>query len=256
VPLPPGTILQHLYLQERLRGTLPGTFVEVGIGHGLLSKILLRNGWRGVGYDLGPEAVRIAANVNRAAVDQGHYEVRQSDWLSAKDHSPADLIVSSMVLEHLSDKDEQLYLKRCHRLLNRNGKIALFVPGSPRHSGIEDEVAGHFRRYSREELRAKLLDNGFSEPHVAGLTYPLSNWLRPISNRLVEMSESHAVRLSMRDRTVLSGNRQVLFKTNFPSIMQIVLNQVTLYPFHLLQKRFLDESDALVIYAEACLPGQ
>ena len=55
--LPPGTLLQHMYLRERLRTRPPGTFVEVGVGSGHLSRLLLDLGWRGIGYDLSAEAL-------------------------------------------------------------------------------------------------------------------------------------------------------------------------------------------------------
>ena len=46
--LPPGTLLQHMYLRERLRDRPAGTFVEVGVGSGHMSRLLLDLGWSGV----------------------------------------------------------------------------------------------------------------------------------------------------------------------------------------------------------------
>ncbi len=49
--LPPGTILQLMYLGERLRNIEPGRFIEIGPGSELVMNLLLELGW-GVSYDL------------------------------------------------------------------------------------------------------------------------------------------------------------------------------------------------------------
>jgi hypothetical protein len=47
--LPPGTILQLMYLRERIGNIAPGRFVEIGPGSGEVSALLLELGWGGVG---------------------------------------------------------------------------------------------------------------------------------------------------------------------------------------------------------------
>jgi hypothetical protein len=61
--LPPGTILQHRYLKERLSRLRPGRFVEVGCGKGFTSRVLLDAGWTGIGYDLNPDSLHPRACV-------------------------------------------------------------------------------------------------------------------------------------------------------------------------------------------------
>lgn len=65
-------------------------------------------------------------------------------------------------------------------------------------------------------LRRRLQDHGWSVDHLVGLTYPLANMLLPISNRLVAHSERDRLRLSLAERTMLSGDRHVPGKTGFP----------------------------------------
>lgn len=50
--LPPGSILQQLYIEERLRTVKIGRFLEVGSGTGDLSRLLLKKGSSGLGLDL------------------------------------------------------------------------------------------------------------------------------------------------------------------------------------------------------------
>lgn len=247
---PPGTILQSMYFKERLKGVQPGRFVEVGAGRGLLSNSLLEMGWEGSAYELNAESVAIAADVNRAAIEARRFNLIENDWLDSQSGNPVDLIVSSMVLEHLSDVDEQRYFDRCKKLLKPSGTGVLFVPGCPAYWGVEDEIAGHFRRYTFEGLRQRIEDCGLKVRHIVGLTYPVSNLLYPISEHLVRRAERHKVDLSLQDRTRLSGNRTVKFKTTFPSLLKVLLNEVVMYPLHLLQKLNAGNGRSMVIYAE------
>lgn len=50
--LPPGTLLQLMYLEERLRKIPPGRFIEVGPGSGEITQALLSRAWSGRSYDL------------------------------------------------------------------------------------------------------------------------------------------------------------------------------------------------------------
>src|SRR5207253_1991526 len=112
----PGTILQRLYLRERLRRLPPGRFVEVGAGGGEVSHELLQLGWRGEGWDLSEGAVARAVERNARAVGSGSYWVRHGDWLE-EPSDDADLVVSSMVIEHLREEREERYFERCRESL-------------------------------------------------------------------------------------------------------------------------------------------
>jgi SAM-dependent methyltransferase len=245
MPLPPGTILQRAYLTERLRGTTAGRFVEVGAGTGELSRLLSDRGWRGTAYELSTESAAIARE--RAP----EVDVRNADWLTAPPDEPADLVISAMVVEHLPDDQEAAFLRRARATLRPGGRLILLVPASPRHWGIEDEIAGHERRYTRLAMRARLEQLGFRVDHLAGLTYPLSNVLLPISNRLVARAERDRLALPPMERTMHSGHRNVTGKTAFPKLLGLVLNPVVLYPLHVTQKAFKNAEGALVLYVEA-----
>jgi SAM-dependent methyltransferase len=248
--LPPGTILQFMYLEERLRRLQAGSFVEAGVGRGHLSARLLTLGWQGAGYEMDRESAHAARAVNRDAIAAGRYRVIEGSWLDALPGPKVDLVLSSMVLEHLSEADELRYLRRCREVLAPDGTGILLVPGSPPDWGIEDETAGHYRRYTYARLDELLRSERWSVRHMAGLTYPLSNALLPLSNYLVRRHESHKRGLSMQERTAASGKREVPGKTRFPGFMGLALNEITMYPFHLLQKLCTRARRALVIYVE------
>jgi hypothetical protein len=41
-----------------------------------------------------------------------------------------------------------------------------------------------------------------------------------------------------------------MFKTDYPAWMRLLLNEVTMYPLHLLQKAMRGNPNALILYAE------
>jgi SAM-dependent methyltransferase len=253
--LPPGTLLQLMYLRERLRAVKPGRFLEIGPGAGHASSLLLSLGWRGTAYDL--ERSTVAALERRCAgeIATGRYSVVNGDWLETERDEQFDLIFSCMVMEHLDAKGERLFIDRARRSLSGDGRMVAIVPASPQHWGIEDEIAGHYRRYTAESMIALLDTGGWRVTHTAGLTFPISNVLFSLSNFLVRRSEAGKLSLSMAERTKQSGIRDVPMKTTFPSVFALLLNERMMYPLHLLQKAFRRSKSAMVLYVEATPPA-
>jgi SAM-dependent methyltransferase len=252
-PLPPGTILQRMHLRRRLRQLPPGRFVEVGTGEGYLSQLLLALGWSGEGWDLNEAALARSRELNAGAIEDGRYAARQGDWLAEEPDGDVDLVVSAMVLEHLDDRDEERFFHQARRALRPDGRLVLLVPASPAHWGIEDEVAGHIRRYTRERLASAAARCGWEVSRVDGLTWPVSNLLLSISNRRVARFESARLADGLQERTIGSGSRQVPWKTTFPPFTRLVLNEVALAPFDLVQRLGRGRPDCLVLYAELAL---
>ena len=75
-----------------------------------------------------------------------------------------DAIFSVNVLEHIETDREELakYFQLLHRA---HGALCLFVPARPEIYAPIDKDFGHFRRYTRLELKAKLEDAGFKLVH-------------------------------------------------------------------------------------------
>lgn len=255
VVLPPGTLLQLLYLEERVKGMPPGRFIEIGPGGGEITDRLLKRGWSGTVYDLSEETIAKLRQRFASEMGSGQLAVVLGDFLQVADPSPpgesVDLIISCMVMEHLDDGAERKFLEVSATRLKGNGRMIGLVPASPRHWGIEDQIAGHCRRYSKDSLVLLFRAKGWKLGHVAGLTYPVSNLLLPLSNFLVRRQESEKLDLSLLERTKHSGRRQVRFKTHFPSILKWLLNERTMLPLHWIQKLFVKSNNALVLYFEA-----
>ena len=70
-----------------------------------------------------------------------------------------DIIIASDCLEHL--QYDQKAIKHWYGLLNPGGSLLVFVPAFMTLWSEHDEVNMHFRRYTRKELKDKLLLQGF-----------------------------------------------------------------------------------------------
>jgi SAM-dependent methyltransferase len=255
--LPPGTILQLMYLRERLQNRPPGRFVEVGPGKGEVTRLLLDLGWQGESFDLDPLTVAGLQERFAAEIAAKRYRAVCEDVLALHENArKVDLVISCMVMEHLDDAAEPRFMRKGMDLLAPGGRMIGLVPASPDHWGIEDDIAGHCRRYTRDGLRELAAATGWELEHVSGLTYPVSNMLLPVSNRLVRRSEDHKLRLPALERTRLSGRRSVKYKTHLPSFLGLLSNRYTLAPLHWLQKACGDARSALVLYFEARPGGQ
>lgn len=250
IVLPPGNILQNLYIKERVRKNKPKNFLEIGSGNGHISNILLKFGIKGVGYDLNLSACDNNSILNKKYINSGIYEVINDDFLNLITETKYDLIISSMVIEHLPEDILKPFINKCKDLLSEGGTITFLVPSSMKHWGIEDEIAGHIKRYEREDFISFKEKYNLDVKNISGLTYPISNWLFHISNYLVKKEESSKLLLSQKEKTVYTGNRNVSYKTTFPLIFGAILNEVVLYPFHILQKIFANNKNCLVIYCE------
>jgi len=251
--LPPGTILQLMYLRKRLSLVEAGNFIEIGPGSGEITRILLDLDWQGVSYDLEKTTVDKLKIRFSKEITEKRFDAVCENFLESSNTQKINLVISCMMMEHLSENDELAFIKKAKSLLRNDGVFIGLVPSSPKHWGIEDDIAGHFRRYTRESLKHLLGANKLKLEHLVGLTYPVSNFLLPISNFLVSRSEREKLSISQVDKTKLSGQRNVKYKTHFPSIFGVFLNTITMYPFFVLQKIFKNKSDALVLYFEARL---
>ncbi len=251
VVLPPGTVLQLMYLQERLRQMPPGRFLEIGPGSGEITQLLLDHGWIGSSYDLEENTVNALRDRFGREISEHRFVPVNEDFLSSQVPDKVDLIISCMVMEHLEDNAQFVFMAKSSNALKSNGRMIALVPGSPAHWGIEDDIAGHCRRYTRESIDVLTDTSGWKLLHIAGLTCPISNLLLPVSNLLVNRSERQKLSLSPLERTKQSGRRSVKYKTYFPSLLGLLLNRYTLYPMHMLQKLFAKSESALVLFFEA-----
>lgn len=171
-PLPPGNILQNIYIENRIKKTKHKSFLEIGSGNGYLSNLLLSNHLTGIGFDLNQSACKNNKNLNSVYIRKNRYKVFNQNFVDIELNEKFDIIISSMVIEHLTADELKGLISKAKDYLNSDGIIIFLVPSSIRHWGIEDEIAGYVKRYEFEDF------NGFESlfdlkiNHISGLTYP------------------------------------------------------------------------------------
>lgn len=134
---------------------LRGNVLEVGAGIGQLTEALLREGSISRLVSIEPDA-KFNASLRKAfplhSVIEGTIDhAPEEDW---------NAILSVNVLEHIQDDERELKIY-CRRLTPERGKLCLFVPARPEIYGSIDKDFGHFRRYTRAQLRFQLEQAGF-----------------------------------------------------------------------------------------------
>jgi len=249
--LAPGTVLQFMFVRKRLNKVFQGKseFVDVGSGNGYLSNLLLKNGYSGYGVDLNSSACENNKNLNREFIKSGKYIIENGDFnnLQKKDF---DFLISSMVIEHIGDNDLKIFIKNAKRVIKPQGRLCFLVPSNMSAWGIEDEIAGHVKRYSFKDIDDLALQNGLKVDYKCGLNYPISNWLLTLSNKIVNKEEGYLKTKTKLEQTVYTGNRNVKYKTVFPSYFKIILNELVLSPFYFLQRINANNENSLVMYFE------
>lgn len=253
--LPPGTILQSMFIRNYLKNNSveEKTFLEIGSGSGQISNILLSLGMKGIGFDLSPKACSQNENINKEYILSNRYEIMNNDFFSYEPDRKVDYIISSQVIEHFDDAMVTKYFEKCCSILSQGGKIITLVPAGMKYWGIEDITVGHYKRYSFEDFVRISHSFNLEINKNCGLTFPISNFLLPVSNFLVSRAENWKKNISMQRRTELSssgGARHIVGKTKFPPFFKYILNEVTMYPLYLLQILFTRSSRSMVIFCE------
>jgi SAM-dependent methyltransferase len=250
IGLAPGNILQLLYIRERVK-QLPASsrFLEIGAGNGMISTELLKLGFQGMAVDLNESACANNRKANEKFILEKRYTVVNDDFMNISEGN-FDIIISCMVIEHIPEPALSEFIQKAMSLLSENGSLIFLVPSGMKFWGIEDDIAGHIRRYEFEDVHELAAKNGLLVAHIAGLTFPVSNILFRLSNQIVRKNEAEKLNLSLRERTVYTGNREVPFKTTFPFVFGLILNPLVLWPFHLLQKWFSANRNSMVLYFE------
>jgi 2-polyprenyl-3-methyl-5-hydroxy-6-metoxy-1,4-benzoquinol methylase len=246
-----GTILQMMYLRTQLAQIPVGTFVEVGGGDGYLTMLLLSMGWHGIAVELDTVSAEKLKTRFAKEISTHQLDVVCTNFLTYTPPQSVDLVISSMVIEHLPDDQESQFVANAHRMLHNGGRIIILTPLSPAHWGIEDDVAGHVRRYTRERLNWLIATHQFHVVQLVGLTYPVSNLLLPLSNALVYHHESSKLAIDQYQRTLDSGHRNVPLKTYVPLVFRVITNEYALWPLYIIQNWFHNHPHTLVGYIEA-----
>jgi len=172
----------------------PESVLEIGAGGGASATWIARRfDYVGVEQD---DRSRALAQARLGAVGRGRIVAGLDEVSGAR----FDLVCAFEVVEHIHD--DVAALSEWRALLNAGGHVLLSVPAHADQFGPHDELAGHYRRYDRDELITVLEKAGFSlvrlTSHGAGLGQVLE-WGRN------QMARRREVAPTIEQRTAASG---------------------------------------------------
>ena len=175
-------------LVHEFREYLSGRVIEIGAGIGQMTAHLLEL----------PHIQRLIAIEPEAKLSSRHrqqfpgHELYEGTIDDAPPKTAWDAILSINVLEHIEGDVREL--ERYSALLReRGGHFCVLVPARPEIYSPIDKDFGHFRRYTRPELRSKLEAAGFEivKLHYFNFVGYFAWWLnfRVLGKRVFEVGK-------------------------------------------------------------------
>lgn len=245
----PTTIFRHKLTFDILDTISLQQVLEIGFGNGDLLLKMNQKGLKGLGIDFSAAAVE--EFIQKTKGMPLTFSVRNCEAESLLPSGERfDLVVACEVLEHI--QDDVKTLKTWNQLLSKSGHLLLSVPARMKNWGHNDEYAGHIRRYEKDELTKKLQKAGFEVVTFYSYGYPFSNWAKLLGDNLIKKKVK--TEASLEERTKESGIHNLHFKFG-----KMLLNELTLYPFYLFQKAFLNYDQGvgyLVLAKKAIKPSK
>lgn len=141
---------------DKFKGYLKGSILEVGCGIGNFTKTLVDFGkvWA---IDIQDRYIRQAEELTNGKVKIGFGDIEKGDYFFQEKEFDSEICIN--VLEHIEDDEKTL--KNLYVLLKNNGYLILIVPSHPFLYGKIDSSIGHFRRYTKNNIKEKTEKAGF-----------------------------------------------------------------------------------------------
>src|SRR5580693_2284144 len=190
----------NLWMADTIRPFVGQRVLEIGAGMGNLTRYLSRRRERYVATDLDAEhLVRLRNRLRH----RPKLESAVLDLSRAEDFQPfansMDTVICLNVLEHL--EDDLACLRNIRSALEPGGRAIILVPEGQNLFGQMDVVLGHHRRYSREQLRARMEEAGFSVETILNFNR-ISRPAWFVSSRILRRSRLGRFQLKLFDKTV------------------------------------------------------
>jgi SAM-dependent methyltransferase len=197
-PLTPNASLRWDVV-SRLLPHNAGAVFEVGCGRGAAAARIMRRATRMVAVEPDTQSFEVARE-NIGNVVELHncmsFELPGDDRF--------DTLCAFEVLEHI--EDDAAALQEWKSKLATGGTIILSVPAWADRFASADTIAGHFRRYDPEHMRAKLEKAGFVDIHVEPYGFPAGHLLEAFRNFAAKrLLNGVAKDMDIAERTAGSG---------------------------------------------------
>jgi hypothetical protein len=127
---------------------------DFGAGTGALAQIWIDD------YSVTPDCIEIDPELTAILKEKGFRVFSNINEVSGE----YNFIYTSNVLEHINDDEAALNLLT--RKMSDKGRLAIYVPAFPILFSSLDYKVGHFRRYTKKELRNKVISAGFEVEEI------------------------------------------------------------------------------------------
>lgn len=171
----PRYALRRACILEAMEGCAPGEIVEIGCGAGALLAEFAERGFTVTGVEMSGEGRRRADMFAKNLPNMTVLEQPENGW-----DEKFSYLFSFEVLEHI--EDDVAALTEWVKWLKPGGKAALSVPAHMKLWAASDIFAGHFRRYTKEQVHDLLVKAGLTDVTVEIYGFPISNMLEPVRN--------------------------------------------------------------------------
>ncbi|MBI5368370.1 MAG: glycosyltransferase [Planctomycetes bacterium] len=162
------------WLWRRIRPYIGQRILEIGAGTGTFTSYLLGREFVAA-TDINPHYIRILrtrVRPDEALVDQ--LDVNQLGATPLWERR-FDTVICMNLVEHV-ERDEELLRAACERM-PPGCRMIILVPAHPFLFGSLDRAVGHFRRYSRADLTAKIQAAGFELEHLSSFNvFGMAGW--------------------------------------------------------------------------------
>jgi 2-polyprenyl-3-methyl-5-hydroxy-6-metoxy-1,4-benzoquinol methylase len=220
-------------------------FLEVGCASGDFGMSLSKLGYSGLLIDFSEAAAEIVINSIKNRFSNLTFDNKDIFDLHGE-KGKYDFVVVFEVLEHIKNDEE--VIEKIYELLKPNGFILLSVPARMKLWDIDDEGAGHFRRYEKKKLINVLQGHDFEIKSFNSYGYPFMNLLKPLRVTIFKQQQRHGKYIKeKRDQTKKSGINII----KIPMVC-LVSNKFILYPFIQFSKMFnsLDKGEGYLCLAK------
>ena len=240
---PPRYLFRRRELLKRVTGG--DHFLEIGPGRFMLSVELLRHFGRGTLIDFSPASRTSFTALGHAERDR--LKLINADFMEYPFEASYDAVIACEVLEHI--EDESAFLGKIRGLLNPGGQLILSVPARKHLWSDHDEIAGHFRRYERQEITDLLSKQNFKRIDIVAYGYPFINVLRMARIILAKWQYTEKIGWSKEQKTKDSGSVQAGLLAR---CIGLLINPVTVYPLCLISSLFngRDRSEGYLVIGE------
>lgn len=154
----------NLWIYNNIRDYLTGNILDIGSGLGDIAQHFI-NDCDVHHIILSDKSDDIVSELNKKFLYKNNYSIVALDISNIETSEnifsvPIDIVTCINVLEHIND--DQKALENIYKILKPNGLLILIVPAIPYIYGTLDELVGHYRRYTKDELNRRIKQANFT----------------------------------------------------------------------------------------------